>query len=712
MSVNRPSPEDEQIKKLRRQVEHSLEQLAALAGSNIPPAEFYPELIQRGVLGIGAFAGAVWIQSQQGLIQPLALENFERLGLDDRPESRQLHNALVAVSMETKKSAVLGPNQAAQGFPNAGNPTPYLLVLTPFYNENNEPCGLIELLHPQNIHPQDLLTYASQLSGWASQYIRNNSAKRLLQEQRLLTEIESFSRKVHSSLNPTQVAYYVANETRRLIKCDRVSVGVRHGRKVTIEAVSGADTVERASSHIIKMRKLFDAVIEWGEKLTFKGKLDPTLPPNVRKALDEYLKEKTPSLLVLLPLRDDREKNKEGEKKPLKPSRSALMMEVFDPQENMDQMEEQLLVLSKHAETALYNAAEMKSVPLKPLWWPLQKVQQGLGGKARFWLFTAVAAFFLLVFALIYFEAPIKVDAKGRLVPLDRHYVYSNVEGQVREIKVFPNQEIPPDAVIAVLYNSEYDRTIRELQSKEKGLDHEIETIKSNLQSRETQQNPQRKAELETQLVSKEAERNQYRAQLDNYAKNLRCDLTRPGYYTVHAPNFLPARAASGSALWRVVTPDFREQLLNKSVKNSDPVVRVGNVNGGWEIELKIPQKHIGRVIRGFKTDDPNEYLEVDVLVSSQPLPGHQGVGRLYRRDISSSAEPNLNDQDENEPVVRALVRINTPDIDPRDHIDEKLLVTDIEVRTKIRCQSHSIGYSYFYGVWEFLYERVIFPYF
>ncbi len=712
MPVTRPSPEEEQSKKLRRQVEHSLEQLGTLAGSNLPPAEFYPLLIQRGVSGIGGFAGAVWVQSQQGLIQPLALENFERLGLDDRPESRQFHNRLVAMMMEGKSSAILGPRQYVENRDDVANPTQCLLAITPFYDEDNEMIGLIELLHTQNIHPHDLLAYATQLAGWASQYLRNTSTKRLQREQRLLTELEEFSRKVHSSLNPTKVAFQVANETRRLVKCDRVSVGVRHGRKVTIEAVSGADTVEKASSHIIKMRKLFDAVIEWGEKLTFKGKLDPTLPPKVKLTLDDYLQEKTPSMLVLMPLRDDREKNKEGEKKALKPSRAAIMMEVFDPQPNMEVMEQQLAVLSKHSETALYNSWEMKSVPMKPLWWPLQKVQQGLGGKARFWLFTVLTALSLLVLALIFIEAPIKVDAKGRLVPLDRHYVYSNVEGQVREIKVFPNQEIPPDAVIAVLYNSDYDRTIRELQSKEKGLDNEIDTIKSNLQSRDTQQNPQRKAELETQLVSKEAERNQHRSQLDNYAKNLRCDLTRPGYYTVHSPNFPPARAASGSSLWRVVTPDFREQLLNKSVKNSDPVVRVGNVNGGWEIELKIPQKHIGRVIRGFKTDDPNEYLEVDVLVSSQPLPGHQGLGRLYRRDISSSAEPNTTDQDENEPIVRALVRINTPDIDSRYHIDEKLLVTDIEVRTKVRCQSHSVGYSYFYGVWEFLYERVIFPYF
>src|SRR5205807_476680 len=87
-----------------------------------------------------------------------------------------------------------------------------------------------------------------------------------------------------------------------LIGCDRVSVGIRHGRKTTIEAVSGADVVEKASTHIRRMRDLFDAVIQWGEKLVFRGARDETLPPKVLEALDAYLAEQTPKLLVLLTL--------------------------------------------------------------------------------------------------------------------------------------------------------------------------------------------------------------------------------------------------------------------------------------------------------------------------------------------------------------------------------------------------------------------------
>ena len=36
-------------------------------------------------------------------------------------------------------------------------------------------------------------------------------------------------------------------------------------------------------------------------------------------------------------------------------------------------------------------------------------------------------------------------------------------------------------------------------------------------------------------------------------------------------------------------------------------------------------------------------------------------------------------------------------------------LVTGAEVHTRIRCGNHAMGYSLFYGLWEFLYEKVVF---
>ena len=48
-------------------------------------------------------------------------------------------------------------------------------------------------------------------------------------------------------------------------------------------------------------------------------------------------------------------------------------------------------------------------------------------------------------------------------------------------------------------------------------------------------------------------------------------------------------------------------------------------------------------------------------------------------------------------------------DIPEDSRVPTDLLVTGTEVHTRIRCGNHAMGYSLFYGVWEFIYEKVVF---
>jgi hypothetical protein len=710
VSAGQTSPNgDDFARRLRRQVEHTIEQLAALSGSTLPPGEFYDELLRKGLDGIDAPAGAVWIKSPQGFLQQQCQQNIGHVGLDDRPDGRAAHNQLLRFAFEKGKPGILGPKQRAEGDRAAGNPTDYALALAPILTEDNQTLGLIEVFHKPTWNPQDLITYTIQVAGYASNYLRNTSNRRVAGQEQVWTQLEVFSRQVHGSLNPTEVAYVVANEGRRLIGCDRVSVGIRHGRKVTIEAVSGADIVEKASAHIRRMRDLFDAVIQWGEKLVFRGVRDETLPPKVLEALDAYLAEQTPKLLVLVPVRDEREKPKEGSHEAPKPVRSAILMEMFDPPEVTGPLEQKLDVIAAHSSTALYNAAEMKRVPLKPLWWPLMKVQQGVGGKARFWTFFAVAALVFLTLAFTVIPYPLKLDSTGKLAPLERYYVFSPVEAQVREFYVEPDQELAPGQRVAVLYNPQWNKEITQLQTEMAGDD---ETIRALQRGSDTGLSADAQAQKARDLIKARSDWALKRDQLQNYAEIYKCDLTHPGMFEVTAPVTRPVTGGERPT-WKVLTQDFREQLKNKTVTPKDPLLRVGHVGGGWEIVLKIPQKHVGKLMKAFQEaaeeDAGGKYLWVDVLPTSDPHPGSKGRGKLYRNKVTALAEPNRDDQNESEPVLYAYVRINTKDIPEEYWIDPVLLVTDVEVKAKIIGGDHSLGYSLFYGMWEFLYEKVIF---
>jgi len=85
--------------------------------------------------------------------------------------------------------------------------------------------------------------------------------------------------------------------------------------------------------------------------------------------------------------------------------------------------------------------------------------------------------------------------------------------------------------------------------------------------------------------------------------------------------------------------------------------------------------------------------------------------GKLARDKIGGQAEPRRDNNNETEPVVVAYVRIEGDDIRPEDSLasEKYLLVTGTEVHAKVRCGQHQLGYSLFYGVWEFFYEKVVF---
>ncbi|HEY1189261.1 MAG TPA: hypothetical protein VGE74_16535, partial [Gemmata sp.] len=135
-----------------------------------------------------------------------------------------------------------------------------------------------------------------------------------------------------------------------------------------------------------------------------------------------------------------------------------------------------------------------------------------------------------------------------------------------------------------------------------------------------------------------------------------------------------------------------------------------------WHLELKIPQRNVGQVLRAFadptkhlvdKDRGNRKYLEVDVLLSSETDTRY--LGRLYRDDLMAEAVPNKNEHDENEPVVTAYVKLNMDGIAPEKWVPRERLVTGLEVRTRIRCGDHALGYTMFHGVWEWFYEKVVF---
>lgn len=711
---NRP-PDTQERTRFTQQLDSAFEDASKLAGSSLAPADFYEKFLTRTLGAINAPAGAVWLRTPQGFLQVAAQQNLEKVGLDDKRGGRQCHNEVLRQIFQAtpprpvliEPQGRLGSGPVEPGGVPAANLTDYYALFAPIVGPEKQSLGLLEVFQESSHDPrlyQTFLQYTLQMAGYASQYHSFSGSRQSAGSEKAYTQVEAFARLIHTTLNPTECAYHVANEGRKLVEADRLSVGVRHGSRVTVEAVSGADVVEKASTHVRRLRSLFEAVLKYNDKLVFRGVRDDALPPQVLKALDEYLAESQPKLLVVTPVRDDREKNAE------KPARSALLMEVFNPPEQAEPILQRLDVVGKHAASALYNAAEMKRIPFKPLWWPVVKLQDGLGGKSKFYTLLTVAGILLLVAALTLIPFPLKMDAKGQYQPENMRLVYSSLPGDLREVMVLPGQtDIKPGDPVATLYSKDLADKWGELNDQLIRANSEVTNFKTSLANM-PKDNPNY-VDFNVKLSDAEARIESAKRQQADLTARHNLLPSQPGFFLAKAPP-LPDK---GGGRWANISgADVREKLRSE-VTPAVGMVRLGAVDGPWRAEIKIPQRAIGHVNRAFAADGDHEvgpdpkgtgkqvkFLPVVVLFGgyeTEPYPG-----RMYENEVNIEAVPNKDDHNETEPVTHAYVRVDLP-----KEKEEFFKKAGAEVRVKIVCGSRPLGYSLFHGVWEWFYEKVIF---
>jgi hypothetical protein len=384
-------------------------------------------------------------------------------------------------------------------------------------------------------------------------------------------------------------------------------------------------------------------------------------------------------------------------------------MEAFEAPPDPQQLTARLEVVGRHASSALYNAVEHQRIPMRFLWKPLAKLQDGLGGKGKTISALAVMLLSLLISALILLPYPLKMEASGTLQPRVRRIVFTPVDGVAMEFKVSPGDVIGENHVLARMQHLGVSNKITTLEGEMRAAILARDEAKRQMSS--TDATATERASLATQAAVKQAEHDNKKLELEEYIARVGALREMRGSFQLKAPLFAPhERELLERKEWTVLTSDFKESV-GKEFKPTEPILRLGAKDGPWEIELKIPQKHIGQILRAFETlkkkDGEEVELDVDFLVKSDPTRVFKG--KLARDKIAGEANPNKDDNNESEPVVIAYVRIEGDDIPAGYRLDKGLQVSGTEVHAKVRCGDQRLGYSLFYGVWEFLYEKVVF---
>ena len=172
------------------------------------------------------------------------------------------------------------------------------------------PQGVIEIFQRAGARittQRGYLRFLLQVCEFAGDFLKGRRLRHLSEKQTLWEQLETFTRTAHEKLHVRETAYTIANEGRRLIGCDRVSVAIRRGGKCPIEAVSGQDTFDKRSNVTVMLGKLAAAVVKTGEDVWYSGDTS-NMAPQVEAALDAYVDESHTKAIAILPLTEPQDK--------------------------------------------------------------------------------------------------------------------------------------------------------------------------------------------------------------------------------------------------------------------------------------------------------------------------------------------------------------------------------------------------------------------
>ena len=155
---------------------------------------------------------------------------------------------------------------------------------------------------------------------------------------------------------------------------------------------------------------------------------------------------------------------------------------------------------------------------------------------------------------MIFVPYPLKMDAKGILLPKEPRYIFPQEEGFVREIKVRPRDLVAPNAPVARLQSFELQNKVIELKKEMEGYDSQIISYSSQLSDEKL--TGEQKAGITQRMEEARTARDKAATLLKLRLETTGSDLTKPGWMTVKAPQFERARQGVGIAQWRVISPD------------------------------------------------------------------------------------------------------------------------------------------------------------
>jgi hypothetical protein len=680
----------ETIEQTKQQIRGLVSEIAQLSKSELQADEYYAAFLQRIISALAAVGGAVWILRDGRRLELAYHIKMSETLLAPESEDATKHFALLTQVVAGGEPTLVPPMSAAADERAGGNPTQFLLVLSPLKGDNQIE-GVVEIFQRPDAQPvtqRGYLKFLVQMCELAGEWLKTRKLRQISDRHSLWQEADHFARLVHQDLNTRETAYTIVNEGRRLIGCDRVSVGLMRGRICKIEAVSGQDTIENRSNIVNYMGKLATRVLATGESLWFDGATDD-LPPQVEEALDDYIDESHTKMIAILPLRRpkgadvvretvtgeaDEESNEANE------IIGAMIVEQIEGELPEEVLRSRSDLVYEHSARALTNAVDHNRVFLMPLWQTI--------GKAR-WLVTArnlpktviaVVAILAVVLAMFLVPADFQPKSNGALQPVEKKDIFVPVDGDVIAVHVSDQDLVKEGAILVELRNSD--------------LELQYQDVAGQITAKETVYRFKMRA-LNDDTSLKEVERIRLRGETEELEQQL-ITLSKEFELLKTKRDKLKIRSPIDGEV--MMSWDVQKTLLRRPVTTGQVLMSVADPGSDWELELYMRESRSGHVRRAnadknLRGKYPGAGERVLYVLKTDP--GNERQGTI--REIAEGTEVHP----EEGVIVKMKVDIVREDIgNPHP---------GATVTAKVYCGRKPLGYVWFHEAWEWFQGNILF---
>ena len=689
--------ESVEIERARGQIRALVGEIEQLARGDLAEAEFFRGLLERVLMAMEAVAGLVWIVGEGGRVEPVCHAGVENTGIAATPETQAAHGALVQALVQSPTGLLVQPHSelgsGGSGGTVAANDTGLLVIATPI-DRGGVRAGLIEIFHQQNLPDVErgYLTFLEQVSAVAGDYLGRRQLKTLDTQQSALTQVERFSRAVHESLDPVATAFVLANEARRIIGCDRVSVLVRRRRKMRLEAVSGQESVERRASAVQAIETLVRVVATAGDPLWHP---DPSreLPPQIEEELEHYIDESHATALAIIPLEKPRPtpvvkpggvdavavaKAEAGPRTAPEPI-GAIVAEWFSSSSFDEGKRARVDLVAEHGKVAIANALTHTSLPFYGLLDLLGKSRALTTARNLPRTVLAALSAVAVLLALVLIPAELRLEGKGTLEPVHRRDVFAGIDGVVEKLEsgLEHGAGVTGGQLLATLRNTDLEVALTDVLGRKASSEEQlVSTRRALLEDKKISADEKtrlagRAAQLQREIESLEQQRKLYEL------KKLDLEVRSP---------------IDGV----IVTWQVRDRLTLRPVEKGQSLMSIADKTGPWELEVHMSDDRLGYINRAaLDAKQAGRELKVDYILATAPGTRHYGLVK----EIHEQAEVR------GEAGNTVLVRVT---IDPERHEKEEL-GAGATVTARIACGKRSLGFVWFHDVLAFIQSQILF---